>query len=194
MASSQLTFKDHLLNNLWKIKQAQRIGDCRARLANSLRQGLLSHTTRIDELSIPLSLFDGVEIRALQIFNQCKRKHLFIINIFYDDRKFLKSSELRSLITALTRDNLIAIIVLAYKKRLKNTMLLNRLTQLSKLGLIKMNSGLVGVWNYIFDWKFSFRSSIGCGRRRSAGLIFCFGDQCIESATQTATLPRARHA
>ena len=120
----------------------------------------MSHTTRIDELSISLSLFDGIEIRALQIFNQCKRKHLFIINIFYDDRNFLKSSELRSLITALTRDNLIAITVLAYKKRLKNTMLLNRLTQLSKLGLIKMNSGLVGVWNDIFDWKFSFQSSI----------------------------------
>ena len=112
----------------------------------------MSHTTRIDELSIPLSLFDGIEIRALQIFNQCKRKHLFIINIFYDDRNFLKSSELRSLITALTRDNLITIAVLAYKKRLKNAMLLNRLTQLSELGLIKMNSGLVGVWNDIFNW------------------------------------------
>ncbi len=36
MTSSQLAFEDHLLNYLWKIKQAQRIGDCGTRLADSL--------------------------------------------------------------------------------------------------------------------------------------------------------------
>ena len=36
MTGGQPSFEDHLLNYLWKIKQAQRIGDCRARLADSL--------------------------------------------------------------------------------------------------------------------------------------------------------------
>ena len=85
----------------------------------------MSHTARIDELSISLCLFDWVKIRALKVFNQRECKHLLIINIFNDDRELLKTRKFRSLITALTCDNLIAITVLAHKKRLKNAMLLN---------------------------------------------------------------------
>ena len=94
MTSSQLALKNHLLNNLGEIKESKRVSYCRARLAHCLRQCLLGHTASIDELAIALSLFDGIQIRTLKVFDKSKSQHFFIINIFNDDRQFLKTSKL----------------------------------------------------------------------------------------------------
>ena len=125
MTCSKFTLKNHLLNNFGEIEKAQRVCNCRARLANSLRQCLLGHTAGINELAIALSLFDGIQIRTLKVFDKSKSQHLFIINIFNDDRQLLKTSKLRRLITTLTSDDLIAVSMLANQKRLQNTMFLD---------------------------------------------------------------------
>ena len=125
MTCSKFTLKNHLLNNFGEIEKAQRVCNCRARLANSLRQCLLGHTAGINELAITLSLFDGIQIRTLKVFDKSKSQHLFIINIFNDDRQLLKTSKLRRLITTLTSDDLIAVSMLANQKRLQNTMFLD---------------------------------------------------------------------
>ncbi len=125
MTCSKFTLKNHLLNNFGEIEKAQRVCNCRARLANSLRQCLLGHTAGINELAITLSLFDGIQIRTLKVFDKSKSQHPFIINIFNDDRQLLKTSKLRRLITTLTSDDLIAVSMLANQKRLQNTMFLD---------------------------------------------------------------------
>ncbi len=125
MTCSKFSLKNHLLNNFGEIEKAQRVCNCRARLANSLRQCLLGHTAGINELAIALSLFDGIQIRTLKVFDKSKSQHLFIINIFNDDRQLLKTSKLRRLITTLTSDDLIAVSMLANQKRLQNTMFLD---------------------------------------------------------------------
>ena len=85
----------------------------------------MSHTARINELSISLCLFDGVKVRALKVFNQRECKHLLIINIFNDDGELLKTRKFRSLVTTLTSDDLIAVSMLANQKRLQNAMFLD---------------------------------------------------------------------
>ena len=125
MTCSKFTLENHLLNNFGEIEKAQRVCNCRARLANSLRQCLLGHTAGINELAIALSLFDGIQIGTLKVFDKSKSQHLFIINIFNDDRQLLKTSKLRRLITTLTSDDLIAVSMLANQKRLQNTMFLD---------------------------------------------------------------------
>ena len=94
MTSCKFTFKNHLLHNFGEIEKAQRVCNCRTRLAYRLRQCLLGHTAGINELAIPLGLFDRIQIRTLKVFDKCKSQHLFIINIFNDDRQLLKTSKL----------------------------------------------------------------------------------------------------
>ena len=125
MTSSKFTLKNHLLNYLGEIEKTQRVCNCRARLAYRLRQCLLGHTAGIDKLAIALSLFDGIQIRTLKVFDKSKSQHLFIINIFNDDRQLLKTSKLRRLVTTLTSDDLIAVSMFANQKRLQNTMFLD---------------------------------------------------------------------
>ena len=125
MTCSKFTLKYHLLNNFGEIEKAQRVCNCRARLANSLRQCLLGHPAGINELAIALSLFDGIQIRTLKVFDKSKSQHLFIINFFNDDRQLLKASKLRRLITTLTSDDLIAVSMFANQKRLQNAMFLD---------------------------------------------------------------------
>jgi hypothetical protein len=45
-------------------------------------------------LTIALCLFDGIQIRTLKILDKCESQHLFVINIFYDDRQFFKTGKL----------------------------------------------------------------------------------------------------
>ena len=151
MTSSKFALKNHLLNYFGEIEKTQWVCNCRAWLAYSLRQCLLVHTAGIDELAIALSLFDGIQIRTLKVFDQSKSQHLFIINIFNDDRQLLKTCKLWRLVTTLTSDDLIAVSMLANQKRLQDAMFLDWFAQLTKFSFVKVNSRLIRVGNDILN-------------------------------------------
>ena len=128
MTCSKFTLKNHLLNNFGEIEKAQRVCNCRARLANSLRQCLLGHTAGINELAITLSLFDGIQIRTLKVFDKSKSQHLFIINFLNDDRQFLKACQFGCLIATLASNDFISVAMFTNQERLQNTVFLDRFT------------------------------------------------------------------
>ena len=125
MSSSQLSLENHILNRGRKIEKTKGVGDCRTGLRHSFRESFLSHAATIDQLPIAFSFFNGIKIRALQVFDKGKREHLLIVDISNNYRKFSKSSKFRRLITSLSCNDFVAIVALSNKKRLQNPMLSN---------------------------------------------------------------------
>ena len=125
MTSSDKTILNKRLNLGRKIKKAKSVRNCRTRLTQDLRKLLLGKIPLINQLTITSSLFDGSQIRTLQVLNQSKLKDFFIRDIFDNYWNLSESSQLRSLVTSFSRHDLIGGANLTNKQGLKNTILLN---------------------------------------------------------------------
>ena len=55
-----------------------------------------------------LGFFDGVEVFALDVFNQCQRQRVFIIDFFNQYRDFGQASNTRSAVAAFARDDFVS--------------------------------------------------------------------------------------
>ena len=84
----------------------------------------------LNELTIALGLFNGIQIRALKILDQGQREHIFIVNLTDEYWHFFKPSYLGSLITPLTSNDLVMRALFAHQNRLKHTVLCNRICKL----------------------------------------------------------------
>ncbi len=189
MTSSQLSIKEHLLDRLRKIKKTQRVSDSRARLRDCLRESLLSHPAFFKKTLVTTSLFNWIQIRSLKILNESKLEHLLVIDVFDNDREFLKTCKLGSLIPTLTSDNLVSSTVLPNQQRLQDTIFLNRVTKLSELSLIKVRTRLIGVRFNLVDRN----HHVGSGIARITGFCLSLSHQSIQTTTKTLLFLRTRH-
>ena len=58
-----------------------------------------------DQLLIAERLFDGIEVGALDVLDNCKLQRCAIVNLPYDDGNFIKSRQLGRAPTALAGDD-----------------------------------------------------------------------------------------
>ncbi len=189
MTSSQLSIKEHLLDRLRKIKKTQRVSDSRARLRDCFRESLLGHPTFFKKAFVTASLFNWIQIRALKILNESKLEHLLVIDVFNNDRKFLKTCKFRSLVPTFTSDNLISSTVLPNQQRLQDTIFFNRVTELTKLSLIKVRTRLIRIRFNLVDRN----RHVSSGIARITGFCLSLSHQSIQTTTKTLLLLRTRH-
>ena len=68
----------------WQLEQAQHIGYLRARTANAVRQLVLCNTEFFQQLLVSMRLFQGVELHAVDIFQQGIAQQVVIFGIAHD--------------------------------------------------------------------------------------------------------------
>ncbi len=131
MPSSDLIFKEELLSILRKVEQSQSVCDGRPTFGDCLCNICLSHLTAFHKAPVSISLFDGIQVRALDILDQCKLKRFIIIDILDLYRNLLQTCKLCCLPTTLSCDDLICFILLfPYKDGLYQSFLLYRVRKL----------------------------------------------------------------
>ena len=96
-----------LQNGRAEAQQAQRVCDRGAGFAHAGRRLLLRHFIGAHELLIAERLFDRVEVRALQVFDERELHRLLVVGLDDDDRHVGKPREPRRAPAALAGDDLI---------------------------------------------------------------------------------------
>ena len=135
-----------LQNGRAEAQQTQRVCDRRAGFAHAGRRLLLRHFIGAHELLIAERLFDRVEVRALQVFDERELHRLLVIGLDDDDRHVGKPREPRRAPAALAGDDLIkAGRQLADRQRLDDAVHADRLGERSELVRVEGFSGLQGI-------------------------------------------------
>ena len=132
-----------------------------------------------DKVLVGQGYFDGVEVFALDIFDQGHLHHVLVVDGADVGRDAVEARNLRSAPTAFASDNLVvAILHLAQGDGLDNTDLANAFGQFLEGRGVKLAARLVGVGLYLRDGHFAD----GGG---TAGVHFLFdGNERIESASE----------
>ena len=90
----QPAIADEILHLARQLEQAQRIGDHRTAFADLGGDQFLRELKLADELRVTERFLNGVEILALQVFDQRHLQHRAIIRLADDDGDFGQSGEL----------------------------------------------------------------------------------------------------
>ena len=115
-----------------ELEQSQRVGDDSAALADFGGGGLLRELELLDELRVAEGFLDGVEVLALEVFDEREFHHRAVIGLADDDGNGLKTEELRGPPTALARDELKAIAARADDEWREDALRLDGIGQLAK--------------------------------------------------------------
>ena len=78
MSEGERSVPDKTLHVFWKREKAERVRNCRAVFADGLGHLLVRQSEITDELAIAFSLFDRIEVFALEILDERQAEHLFI--------------------------------------------------------------------------------------------------------------------
>ena len=127
-------------------EQAQAVCHGRARFADARGGFLLRHLIVFHQGLVALGLFDGVEILALQVFDQRQLGHLAVVCFNDDGGHLLKSCDARGAPAALAGDDLIvAGGKLSHGQRLKNAVLANGIGEIVQRGFVEIFTRLIAV-------------------------------------------------
>ena len=106
MAHRQLARDKPIMHGDWQIPQAHQIGDMTARFANNPAQFFLAMAIIFNQPPIGLAFFPGVELFALNIFNERNFQRCSVIKFFNNDRDLMKSGTLCGTPTTFPSHNL----------------------------------------------------------------------------------------
>src|SRR4029079_10705344 len=106
---------------------------------------LLGMAVPLNELAIAFRFFDGVEIFALNVLDQCDLCSGRVVNLAHDGRDGVKPAALRGAPTALARDNLESIAVRPKENWLKNAALGDRIGELVDRFFLELHTRLLRV-------------------------------------------------
>ena len=147
MSGGNLPFTHHIHDLLRQVEQAQGVCDGRTGLAHPFCHLLLGHAVALHQLLIAGRLLDGVEVLALQVFDQRDLHRLLLIHLPDDDRDLLQARHAAGAPTALACHQLIAAARQgAHQQRLQHAVLPDGIRQLVERLLREDFSRLVAVW------------------------------------------------
>ena len=133
-------------------QQAQGIRDGRAGFSHPGGRLLLCHFIGPHQLLIAKRLFNGIEIRALQVFDERQLHGLLVVGLHDDDRHVRKSGQPGRAPAAFPGDDLIeAGRQLPHRQRLDDAVHPDGFRKGSQLLLIKGLSGLQGIGLYFLQ-------------------------------------------
>ena len=149
VTGTQYTGRHTSLHQCRKTQQSQRVGDLRAGPPDALRQLLLSGTEFFHQLLVRGRLFQGIQLGAVQVLQQCIPEQV-VIGRFPDDRgDGAHPSSLNRPPTALTHDQLIgfrtSVAAGTHDDGLENAKFLHREGQLRQLVLVEHLPWLLAV-------------------------------------------------
>jgi len=173
---------DELQDLLRQRQQPRRIGDGGARLAHALRHIILRHAVHVLQGAVAFGLFDGVQVLALQVFDQRHLHGALLVGREDAHRHLLEPGHTAGAPAALARDDLIkAAVKRPHRDRLDEPVGTDGLgEQLQRLG-IKALARLVGARLDLFDRQQIRRRLLALGLR---GRIF-LPEQCPEPHAET---------
>ena len=182
MAEAQLARADHAAHILGKGQQAQAVGDGAAAFAQLFGGALLGQAVLVDELSAALGHLDGVQVFALQVFDQCQRGGLLVGHILDDDRDLVQARQPGGTPAALARNDDVpgAHLFRPHRDGLQQAVFGDAVGQLIQRILVKAFAGLFGV-------RLDFPQRQGRAGRLIAD-IGQFGKQAVQPFAKPAQL------
>ena len=149
LAGRELAFDHELFHFIGEIRETEHIGDVGAAFADLGRHLLLRQPIMIHQLLIGFTLFDRVQVFALQILDQRHLCHGSVIIGRNDRRHCLEPCEVRRPQTALAGDELIlkvaVLVTVAHRDRLDQSFFLDGSRQIFQRLKIKLAARLPGI-------------------------------------------------
>ena len=139
-----------------------------ARFADNVAQHLLRVTEVADKALVTARFFDGVQVAALNVLDQCDFERHPVIQVADDGRHFMQSGRLCGAPTPFAGNNFIALPGnWSDQDRLQHTMRAYRRNQVVHRGGIEMTPRLRCIGADISDCQPCYARTIGIARRRS---------------------------
>ena len=146
MTGSDFLLKQQLLGALGKVEQTKRVSNRGTTLGHHLRDLGLRHVATFHKTTIPIRFLNGVQIRALDVFDERELERVIVVSLFDANGNLLKACHLACLPTTLASDNLIRVrACFPHKNWLQETVSLDRGRKLLKFFLLELSSRLIGV-------------------------------------------------
>ena len=144
MPHFKLPAHHHGFHFVGKRQKAQEVGGRRTRTADRLGGVFVGEGKLFDEALDALSLFDGVQIFALDVLDERDGKRVLVVDGADDDRDPFESGQARRAGAALARDDFIARSAHgAHENRAQHALFPDRVGQLRKRRVVHMGSGLI---------------------------------------------------
>ena len=145
MARGQPAVLHRLAHALIQREQAHGVGDGGARLADRRGGVLLRHVIGLNERFVALGLFNGVQILALQVFNERQLHCLAVVRLDDDGGHLRQTGKPRSPPAAFAGNDLIvARGELAHGQGLNDAVFADGVRQIGERGVVKMLARLTG--------------------------------------------------
>jgi hypothetical protein len=144
VAGREAAFFDQVLDHGFELQEAQRIGDGGAILSGALGDVLLSEIELVGEALEGARLFHGVQIFALEIFDEGHLKREFLRDLANNDGNARQRGPLRSTPAALAGDQLVSKADSTDDERLNDPTRPDRASKLLEGLLTKARSRLIG--------------------------------------------------
>ena len=151
MPGGKLAATHKVLNFVRKCQKAHHVCDVTAAFSKCLSQFFLSMAKPINELSITLRFFHGVEIGTLDVFDDGDLQNLDVIEITDHDRQFMKLNLLCRTPAPFACNNLIciwAVGIRSHDQGLDHAFFTDRRSKFVKRRLCKASAWLIGVGVY----------------------------------------------
>ena len=129
-------------------QQAQAVGDGAAAFTQLFGSRFLRQAVLFNQLVAALGYLDGIQVLALQVFDQRQGCGLFVRYILDDDRHLIQPGQPGGTPAALARNDDVAGAQLfgAYSNGLQQAVFGNAVGQLVQRIVIELLAGLRGVW------------------------------------------------
>ena len=129
MADRQPAVADEFLHRFRQFQQPQRIGHDRAALADFRGDVLLRELELLRQLRIAVRLLDGVQVFALEIFDERQFQHRAVIGLAGDDGNFRQIQKLRRAPAAFAGDQFKKTAAFAHDERLDDALFADRIRE-----------------------------------------------------------------
>ena len=123
---------DELLNRRWQFQQPQCVRHHGAALADLAGDFLLGQLELPGELRVTVGFLEGVEIFALEIFDERQFQHRVVVRLSDDDRHFRQLQQLRRAPAAFARDQFKTTAALAHDERLDDALFADGIGQFAE--------------------------------------------------------------
>ncbi len=107
VAHVEIARKQHRLHGHCEVQKTQQVRHRAARAADRFGRLLVREAELVEQALDPVSLFERVQILALDVLDQRHGGRGLIGHVLYEHRHFLQPREARRTETALTRDDLV---------------------------------------------------------------------------------------
>ena len=145
MSRGQFSIDHHLLNHVLQREQAQQVRQRAAALAQPFGGALLRKAALLHQAAHAARFFNGVQIIALQIFNQSRFQLALLIPVAHDGGNHFQPRHAARAIAALARDDAIAAVRFTHHDGLNHAHRFNRGRQFSQRILVKRAARLIGI-------------------------------------------------